>query len=134
MTPEEQLRNTATRLDELLELKSRTHCLDELYSFAIGRLHYYRGKNAGKTIPSLLDGFDEDGQFREELFHYSMERQYLLFSDYILSCMKDMGKDFENLNRQMREMKEKDGNKPKSSLTNVKTKGNSKNYSMLTIL
>lgn len=50
MTPEEQLRNTATRLDELLELKSRTHCLDELYSFAIGRLHYYRRKNVKTKV------------------------------------------------------------------------------------
>lgn len=61
MTPEEQLRNMATRLDELLELKSRSLCLDELYTFAIERLHYYREKNVGKTIPSLLDGFGDDG-------------------------------------------------------------------------
>ena len=100
MTPEEELRNMATRLDELLELKSRSLCLDELYTFAIERLHYYREKNVGKTIPSLLDGFDEDGQFREELIHYSMERQYLIFSDYIHSCMKDMRKDFEKLRQE----------------------------------
>ena len=41
MTPEEELRDMATRLDKLLELKSRTHYLDELYTFAIERLHYY---------------------------------------------------------------------------------------------
>ena len=87
----------ATRLDKLLELKSRTHCLDELYTFAIERLHYYREKNVGKTIPSLLDGFGDDGKFREELIHYSMERQYMIFSDYIYFCMKDMGKEFEKL-------------------------------------
>ena len=97
MTPEEELRNMATRLDELLELKYRSLCLDELYTFAIERLHYYREKNVGKTIPSLLDGFGDDGKFREELFHYSMERQYMIFSDYIYSCMKDMGKEFEKL-------------------------------------
>ena len=107
MTPEEELRNMATRLDELLELKSRTHYLDELYTFAIERLHYYREKNVGKTIPSLLDGFGDDGKFREELFHYSMERQYLIFSDYIYSCMKDMGNEFKNLDRKIKEMKEK---------------------------
>ena len=97
MTPEEELRDMATRLDKLLELKSRTHYLDELYTFAIERLHYYREKNVGKTIPSLLDGFGDDGKFREELIHYSMERQYMIFSDYIYSCMKDMGKEFEKL-------------------------------------
>lgn len=97
MTPEEELRDMATRLDKLLELKSRTHYLDELYTFAIERLHYYREKNVGKTIPSLLDGFGDDGKFREELIHYSMERQYMIFSDYIYFCMKDMGKEFEKL-------------------------------------
>ena len=97
MTPEEELRDMATRLDKLLELKSRTHYLDELYTFAIECLHYYRDKNIGKTIPSLLDGFGDDGKFREELIHYSMERQYMIFSDYIYSCMKDMGKEFEKL-------------------------------------
>ena len=51
----------------------------------------------GKTIPSLLDGFGDDGKFCEELIHYSMERQYMIFSDYIYSCMKDMGKEFEKL-------------------------------------
>lgn len=39
MTPEEELRDMATRLDELLELESRSLCLDELYTFAIERLH-----------------------------------------------------------------------------------------------
>ena len=36
MTPEEELRNMAIQLDELLELKYRTLCLDELYTFCHG--------------------------------------------------------------------------------------------------
>lgn len=35
MTHEEELRDTATQLDELLELKSRIHCLDELYTLPL---------------------------------------------------------------------------------------------------
>lgn len=50
MTHEEELRDTATQLDELLELKSRTHCLDELCSIAMERLHYYHEKNVGSTM------------------------------------------------------------------------------------
>lgn len=42
-----------------------------------------------------------------------MERKYALFSDYIYSCMKDMGKEFEQL-RQKNKRDEK-------SLSDAKT-------------
>lgn len=35
MTHEEELMDTATQLDEMLELKSRIHCLDELYTLPL---------------------------------------------------------------------------------------------------
>lgn len=43
-----------------------------------------------------------------------------------------MEKEFENLDRQMRKMKEKNGNKPKSGLANVEAKVIVKINSMLT--
>ena len=106
MSPEEKLKDIESQLDSLLELKSRTRCLDELYTFALERLGRYRGKNVGKTIPSLLDGISKEGDFCDELFNFSMERQYYLFCQYIRSCREDASREYEKIG-QMNEEYEK---------------------------
>ena len=47
-------------MDKELELKSRYLCLQQLYTFSVGKLGVYRRKTDGKEIPGLLKLLDED--------------------------------------------------------------------------
>ena len=53
-------------MDKELELKSRYLCLQQLYTFAVGKLGVYRRKTDGKEIPGLLKLLDEDEKATSE--------------------------------------------------------------------
>ena len=84
-------------LAALLELKSRSQCQDELYAFALERLEFYRQKNEGKTVLSILKGISKDGAISDERFNSYMEEQYLGFCKYLRDCMDEASAEYEKI-------------------------------------
>lgn len=103
MGPFEKIKQIESELDSLLELKSRSQCQDELYAFAMERLNYYRQKNEGKTVPSILQGISKGGAISDELFHSYMEQQYRGFCEYIKECMDDASSEYEKIGQKNEE-------------------------------
>ena len=60
------------QLDDLLELHSRSHILNELFEFSSGRLEYYRAKLQDKAESSLYEGIRDNGEISDELFSIYM--------------------------------------------------------------
>lgn len=97
MDPFEKIKQIEAELDSLLELKSRSQCQDELYAFALERLDFYRQKNAGKTVPSILKGISKGGEISDELFNSYMEEQYQGFCKYLQDCMDEASVEYERI-------------------------------------
>lgn len=97
MDPFEKIKQIEAELDSLLELKSRSQCQDELYAFALERLEYYRRKNQGKTVPSILKGISKSGEISDELLNSYMEQQYQGFCKYLRDCMDEASVEYEKI-------------------------------------
>ena len=70
-------------MDKELELKSRYLCLQQLYTFSVGKLGVYRRKTDGKEIPGLLKLLDEDEKATSEAVEHYMVEQYSSFCNYL---------------------------------------------------
>ena len=97
MDPFEKIKQIEAELDSLLELKSRSQCQEELYAFALERLEFYRQKNQGKPVPSILKGVSKDGVISDELFNSYMEQQYQGFCKYLQDCMDEASVEYEKI-------------------------------------
>ena len=101
--PYEKIKQIEAELDSLLELKSRSQCQDELYAFALERLEFYRQKNEGKTVPSILKGISKGGVISDELFNSYMEEQYQGFCKYLRDCMDEASVEYEKIGQRNEE-------------------------------
>ena len=103
MEHRERIQEIEYKLDDLLELHSRSHILNELFEYSSGRVEYYRSKLQGKPVPSLYDGIKDNGEISDELFSIYMKRQYVSFCQYLEQCLSDVDKEFENLTQKNNE-------------------------------
>ena len=84
-------------MDKELELKSRYLCLQQLYTFSVGKLGVYRRKTDGKEIPGLLKLLDEDEKATSEAVEYYMVEQYSSFCNYLRGCMEAADEEYAKL-------------------------------------
>lgn len=103
MEKRERIQEIEYQLDDLLELHSRSHILNELFEFSSGRLEYYRDKLQDKAAPSLYEGIRDNGEISDELFSIYMKRQYVEFCKYLDKCLSDVDKEFEKLTQKNNE-------------------------------
>ena len=84
-------------MDKELELKSRYLCLQQLYTFSVGKLGVYRRKTDGKEIPGLLKLLDEDEKATSEAVEHYMVEQYSSFCNYLRECMEVADEEYTKL-------------------------------------
>ena len=84
-------------MDKELELKSRYLCLQQLYTFSVGKLGVYRRKTDGMEIPGLLKLLDEDENATSEAVEHYMVEQYFSFCNYLQECMEAADEEYAKL-------------------------------------
>ena len=87
-------------MDKELELKSRYLCLQQLYTFSVGKLGVYRRKTDGKEIPGLFKLMDEDEKATSEAIEHYMVEQYFSFCSYLRECMEAADEEYAKLQRE----------------------------------
>lgn len=88
------------RADGGVELKSRYLCLQQLYTFSVGKLGVYRRKTDGKEIPGLLKLLDKDEKATSEAVEHYMVEQYSSFCNYLRGCMEAADEEYAKLQRE----------------------------------
>ena len=84
-------------MDKELELKSRYLCLQQLYTFSVGKLGVYRRKTDGKEIPGFFKLMDEDEKATSEAIEHYMVEQYFSFCNYLRECMEAADEEYAKL-------------------------------------
>ena len=73
MENRERIQEIEYKLDDLLELHSRSHILNELFEYSSDCVEYYRSKLPGKPVSSLYEGIKDNGEISDELFSIELE-------------------------------------------------------------
>ena len=94
----EEIKELETRLDGILERRSRDLCLRELFNFAKERFDYYHDMLKGKEVLKLGEILSSDGEaINEEAVNFYMVKQYAGYCEYLNECISDLNKEYEEI-------------------------------------
>ena len=94
----DEIKDLKSRIDEILERRSRDLCLQELFIFTKDRFDYYHDKLKGKTVLKLDEILSLDGEtINEEAINFYMVKQYAGYCEYLNECLSDLNKEYEEI-------------------------------------
>ena len=94
----EEIKELETRLDGILERRSRDLCLRELFNFAKERFDYYHDMLKGKEVLKLGEILSSDGEaINEEAVNFYMVKQYAGYCEYLNECISDLNKEYDEI-------------------------------------
>lgn len=94
----DEIKDLKSRIDEILERRSRDLCLQELFIFAKERFEYYHDMLKGKEVLKLDEILSSDGDaINEEAINFYMVKQYASYCEYLNECLSDLNKEYEEI-------------------------------------
>ena len=94
----DEIKDLKSRIDGILERRSRDLCLQELFIFAKERFDYYHDMLKGKEVLKLDEILSSDGDaINEEAINFYMVKQYASYCEYLNECLSDLNKEYEEI-------------------------------------